>query len=229
MTTPPITPASIARLIDHTLLKPEATRADVAALLAEAALLGTYSVCISPSMLPVSVPDGSGLKVAVVAGFPSGKHTSTVKAAEAAEAVAHGADEVDMVIDIGAAKAHAFDAVQADIAAVRAAVPSPTVLKVIIESAALTDEEIVAVCRAAMTAKADYVKTSTGFHPTGGATEHAVRLMADTVAGQLGVKASGGVRSLDDARRMVAAGATRLGVSGTRAMLTDEGAATGTS
>lgn len=228
MTTPLISPASIARLVDHTLLKPEATKADVTALIAEAVLLGTYSVCISPSMLPVSVPEGSGLKVAVVAGFPSGKHTSMVKATEAAEAVTQGADEVDMVIDIGAAKAHAFDDVQADIAAVRTAVPAPTVLKVIIESAALTDEEIVAVCRAAMAAEADFVKTSTGFHPTGGATEHAVRLMAETVGGQLGVKASGGVRSLEDARRMVAAGATRLGVSGTRAMLADERAGSGT-
>ena len=227
MTATPLSPASIARLIDHTLLKPEATSADVAALIAEAAALGTYSVCISPSMLPVALPAGSELKIAVVTGFPSGKHTSIVKAAEAAEAVANGADEVDMVIDVGAAKSHAFDLLEADIAAVRAAAPKPTVLKVIIESAALSDEEIVGACGAAMAADADFVKTSTGFHPSGGATEHAVRLMAETVAGQLGVKASGGVRSLDDARRMVAAGATRLGVSGTRAML-EEANASGT-
>jgi deoxyribose-phosphate aldolase len=218
-TTP--TPAEIARLIDHTLLKPEATRADVEALVAEAVELGTYSVCVSSSMLPVTVPEGSGLKVAAVTGFPSGKHTSAVKAAEASEAVGHGADEIDMVIDVGAAKAQAFDAVQADIAAVRQAAPAPTVLKVIIESAALSDEEIVAVCRAAAAAGADFVKTSTGFHPSGGATEHAVALMATTVEGKLGVKASGGVRTLDDARRMVAAGATRLGVSGSRALLAD--------
>jgi deoxyribose-phosphate aldolase len=214
-----LTPAAVARLIDHTLLKPEATTADVAALVAEAVELGTYSVCVSPSMLPVAVPDGSGLKVAAVTGFPSGKHTPAVKAAEAAEAVAHGADEIDMVIDVGAAKAHAFDAVQADIAAVRQAAPAPTVLKVIIESAALDDDEIVAVCRAAEAAGADYVKTSTGFHPSGGASEHAVALMSQTVGSRLGVKASGGVRTLDDARRMVAAGATRLGVSGSRALL----------
>lgn len=219
MTTTPVSPASIARLIDHTLLKPEATRADVAALIAEADTLGTYSVCISPSMLPVALPTGSTLKVAVVTGFPSGKHTSAIKSAEAAGAAADGADEVDMVIDVGAAKAHAYDSVQADIEAVRAAVPAPTVLKVIIESAALTDEEIVTVCQAAVAADADFVKTSTGFHPTGGATEHAVELMARTVDGRLGVKASGGVRTLDDARRMIAAGATRLGVSGSRAML----------
>ena len=211
--------ADIARLIDHTLLKPEATRADVDALVAEAVELGTYSVCVSPSMLPLTLPEGSGLKVAAVTGFPSGKHTSAVKAAEAAEAVGHGADEIDMVIDVGAAKAQAFDAVQADIAAVRQAAPAPTVLKVIIESAALSDEEIVAVCRAAAAAGADFVKTSTGFHPSGGATEHAVALMAATVAGRLGVKASGGVRTFADAQRMVAAGATRLGVSGSRALL----------
>jgi deoxyribose-phosphate aldolase len=223
VTATPLSPAAIARLIDHTLLKPEATPADVAALIDEAIALGTYSVCISPSMLPVFRPAGSDLKIAAVAGFPSGKHTSAVKAAEAAEAVANGADEIDMVIDVGAAKSQAFDQVEADIAAVRAAVPKPTVLKVIIEAAALNDEEIIGACRAAMTADADFVKTSTGFHPSGGATEHAVRLMATTVGGRLGIKAAGGIRSLEDARRMVSAGATRLGVSGTRAMLEQAG------
>jgi len=220
---PQLSPAAVARLIDHTLLKPEATAADVAALVAEAVELGTYAVCVSPAMLPVAVPPGSGLKVAAVTGFPSGKHTCAVKAAEAAEAVARGADEVDMVIDVGAAKARDFAGVRGDIAAVRAAVPPPTVLKVIIESAVLTDEEVVGACRAALEAGADFVKTSTGFHPAGGATEHAVRLMAETVGPALGVKASGGVRTLDDARRMVAAGATRLGVSGSRALLGDAG------
>lgn len=206
----------IARHIDHTLLKPEATHADVAAVIAEAAELGTYSVCLSPSMLPVTVP--AGLKVAVVCGFPSGKHTSAVKAAEAAESVTLGADEIDMVIDVGAAKEKDFAAVQADIAAVRAAAPSPTVLKVIIESAALEDDEIVGVCRAAEAAGADFVKTSTGFHPAGGATLYAVELMHATVP-SLQVKASGGVRTAEQARAMIAAGATRLGVSGSRALL----------
>ncbi|MQW75920.1 deoxyribose-phosphate aldolase [Nocardioides sp. dk4132] len=212
-------PADVARTIDHTLLKPEATRADVAALVAEAVELGTYSVCVSPSMLPLDVPAGSDLKVAVVCGFPSGKHTSSVKAAEAAESVQRGADEIDMVIDVGAAREGRFDDVQADIAAVRAAAPAPTVLKVIIESAALDDEQIVAVCRAAVAAGADFVKTSTGFHPAGGATEHAVRLMAETVGDKALVKASGGVRTLEQARTMLAAGASRLGVSGSRALL----------
>ncbi|MBU8815849.1 deoxyribose-phosphate aldolase [Mycolicibacterium goodii] len=228
MTTEPTT-VEIAALIDHTLLKPEATAADVDALIAEALALGTYSVCVSPSMLPIEIPPGHDLKVAAVCGFPSGKHSSAVKAAEAAEAVRHGADEIDMVIDVGAAKAGAFDRVEADIAAVRAAAPAPTVLKVIIESAALTDDEIVAVCRAAVAARADFVKTSTGFHPSGGATVHAVALMARTVADAgLQVKASGGVRTLEAAQAMIAAGATRLGVSGTRALLSAAESQSGT-
>lgn len=225
MTETTLTSADAARLIDHTLLKPEATRADVDALIAEAAELGTYSVCVSPSMLPLVLPEGADLKVAVVAGFPSGKHTSAVKAAEAAEAVRAGADEVDMVIDVGAAVAGDYASLEEDIAAVRQAVPAPTVLKVIIESAALSDDAIVGACKAAESAGADFVKTSTGFHPAGGASEHAVRLMAETVGGRLGVKASGGVRTLADAQKYVAAGATRLGVSGSRALLADSAAA----
>jgi deoxyribose-phosphate aldolase len=122
MTTTPISPAAIAKLVDHTLLKPDATPAEVEALIVEADALETYSICVSPSMLPLSLPAGSQLKVAVVAGFPSGKHTSGVKSAEAAEAVAAGADEVDMVIDIGAAKAHDYESIRADIAAVRSAI-----------------------------------------------------------------------------------------------------------
>jgi deoxyribose-phosphate aldolase len=211
--------ASVARYIDHTLLKPEATTDDVTALIAEAIELGTYSVCVSPSMLPLTIPAGADLRVAVVCGFPSGKHHSSIKAAEAALSIEQGADEIDMVIDIGAAKAGRFDDVQADIAAVRASIPAPKILKVIIESAALTDDEIVGVCTAAVEAGADFVKTSTGFHPTGGATVHAVRLMAHTVGDRAQVKASGGVRSFDDAVAMIEAGATRLGVSGSAAML----------
>lgn len=210
---------ALARYIDHTLLKPEATPADVAALVAEAVQLGTYSVCVSPSMLPLEIPEGSGLKVAVVCGFPSGKHSTEIKTAEALLAVQRGADEVDMVIDIGAAKTGRFDLLEDDIRSVRGVIPAPLVLKVIIESAALTDDEIVGACLAAVAAGADFVKTSTGFHPTGGATVHAVRLMAQTVDGKLGVKASGGVRSFADAVAMIDAGATRLGVSGSAAVL----------
>ncbi len=210
--------AALARMIDHTLLKPEATTADVAALQDEARQLGVLAVCVSPSMLPL---EGSGLVVATVCGFPSGKHTSAVKANEAAIAVAAGADEVDMVIDIGAARSGNWAAIEADICAVRAAVPASHVLKVIIESAALEDAAIVAVCRTAEAAGADFVKTSTGFHPAGGASEHAVRLMANTVGGRLGIKASGGIRTAQQAIGMVAAGATRLGLSASRKILTE--------
>ena len=215
----PITTEQLARYFDHTLLKPEATAADVATLITEADDLWAYSVCVSPSMLPLELPQGSSLKIAVVCGFPSGKHHSSIKAAEAALSVEQGADEVDMVIDIGAAKAGAFDRVEADIAAVRAVIPAPRILKVIIESAALTDDEIVSACLAAQNAGADFVKTSTGFHPSGGTTVHAVRLMAETVGARLGVKASGGIRSYDDAVAMIEAGATRLGVSSSRQVL----------
>jgi deoxyribose-phosphate aldolase len=210
-------PADLAQMIDHTLLRPDATPAEVAALVDEALKVGAYSVCVSPSMLPLAVP--ASLKVATVCGFPSGKHAAVVKAFEAADSVDKGADEVDMVIDVGLAKQGRFDLVEAEIAAVRSAVPSPLILKVIIESASLTDDEIVGCCTAAVAAGADFVKTSTGFSPAGGASVHAVELMSRTVAGRAGVKASGGIRTWDDAVAMVDAGATRLGVSATAAIL----------
>ncbi|MFD3703596.1 deoxyribose-phosphate aldolase [Nocardia sp. NPDC058658] len=210
MTSAPLTRAAVADMIDHTLLAPEATPAEVDALIADARKLGVYAICISPSMLPVRAP---GLVVATVAGFPSGKHHSLVKGAEARLAVDQGAAEVDMVIDVGAALAGDFNAVLADIITVREATAERAVLKVIIESAALTDEAIVGACRAAEQAGADFVKTSTGFHPAGGASVHAVRLMAETVGGRLGVKASGGIRTAEDAAAMIEAGATRLGLS----------------
>lgn len=213
----PTTRAELARFVDHTLLRPEATDDDVARLVAEGAELGVYSVCVSPSMLPLTVPDG--LLVATVCGFPSGKHRRELKAAEAALSVTDGADEVDMVIDVGAVKAGALHRTEAEIAAVRAVVPHGRVVKVIIESAALTDPEIVACCQAAERAGADFVKTSTGFHPAGGASVHAVKLMAETVGGRLGVKASGGIRTTVDAMAMIEAGATRLGLSATAAVL----------
>jgi deoxyribose-phosphate aldolase len=167
-------------------------------------------------MLPVRA---GGLVVAAVAGFPSGKHHSLVKGAEARLAVDQGANEVDMVIDVGAAVAGDYNAVLSDILTVREAMGPTAVLKVIIESAALTDEAIVETCLAAEKAGADFVKTSTGFHPAGGASVEAVRLMADTVGGRLGVKASGGIRTTDAALAMIEAGATRLGLSGSRAVL----------
>ena len=212
----------LAALVDHTLLAPTATKDDVRALLAEARDLGTFSICVSPSMLPLGVDTGE-VKVATVCGFPSGKHTAATKAFEAADSVAAGADEVDMVIDVGLLKSGDVAGTQAEIAAVRASVPAPGVLKVIIESAALTDDEIVAACEAAEAAGADFVTTSTGYHPAGGASAHAVALMARTVGGRLGVKASGGIRTFEAASEMVDAGATRLGLSGTRAVLDGSG------
>jgi deoxyribose-phosphate aldolase len=217
------TASRVARLVDHTLLKPEATPADVAALLADARGLGVLAVCVSPSFLPLAATAGEGstegLVVATVCGFPSGKHASEVKAAEAAAAVAAGADEVDVVIDVGVALSGDVDAVRADIAAVRSAVPAPGVLKVIVESAALPDDVLVAVCRAAEEAGADFVKTSTGFHPSGGASVHAVEVMHATVGGRLGIKASGGIRTAEAAVALLEAGATRLGLSGTASVL----------
>lgn len=216
------TRSQVAALVDHTLLKPEATAAEAAAVVAEAAELGVYAVCVSPSMVPIAAQVGTGLPIAAVAGFPSGKHLPAVKAHEAAQAVASGASEIDMVIDIGAALAGDVDAVRSDIAAVRAAVPT-AVLKVIVESAVLLtlgdDCTLAGVCRAAEDAGADFVKTSTGFHPAGGASVRAVTLMAETLGGRLGVKASGGIRTAADALLMLDAGATRLGLSGTRAVL----------
>lgn len=212
--------ARLARIVDHTLLRPEATRADVAALVVEATELGVLAVCVSPSRLPIELPTGAARPlVATVCGFPTGAHHPEVKAAEAARAVADGADEVDMVLDLAAVRSGAWADVEADVAAVRAVVTPPRVLKVIIESAVLTDAEVVAACLAAEAAGADFVKTSTGFHPAGGASEHAVRLMAATVGGRLGVKASGGIRTTSAALAMVRAGATRLGLSGTAAVL----------
>ncbi|KAA9246154.1 2-deoxyribose-5-phosphate aldolase [Corynebacterium sp. HMSC055G02] len=208
--------ADVAKMIDHTLLKPEATSDQVKALIAEAGKLGTYSICISPSQLPVEVPEG--LHIATVVGFPSGAVKAEIKAAEAARAVADGAEEVDMVINIAFAKEHRFDDLEAEIKAVRDAIPGK-VLKVIIESAALTDEEIIAACKASESAGADFVKTSTGFHPAGGASAHAVKLMRETVGDRLGVKASGGIRDAAAAEEMIAAGASRLGLSSSAAVL----------
>ena len=208
--------AELAKMIDHTLLKPESTAKDVEALIEEGTQLGTFSVCVSPNQLPIEVPEG--LKVAVVCGFPSGAHMPEVKAAEARQSVQLGAQEIDMVVNLKLVKEGKFDEVEADIRAVREA-SEGALLKVIIESAALTDEEIVACCKASEAAGADYVKTSTGFHPAGGASVHAVKLMRDTVGDRLGVKASGGIRDTKTALEMVAAGASRLGLSSSKAIL----------
>ena len=214
-----ISRTELAKMVDHTLLKPEATPDDVAALCAEANDLGVFSVCISPSFLPLA--DGllsPAVATCTVVGFPSGKHHAEIKAAEAARAVADGADEVDMVVDVGAIRAGLWRITEQEVAAVRAATPG-TLLKVILETAALTDDEIVRACAICRDSGADFVKTSPGFHPSGGASVHAISLMANTVGGQLGVKASGGIRTAAAALDLVQAGATRLGLSGTRAVL----------
>jgi deoxyribose-phosphate aldolase len=206
-------------MLDHTLLAPEATAEDVIALCQEATDLGVAAVCVSPSQLPITEGLGVGIDICTVVGFPSGAHQPTVKAHEAEVAIDAGATEIDMVMNLGLAVAGHWDAAREDIAAVRAAVPDSVLLKVIIESAVLSEDEIVAACEAAGAAGADYVKTSTGFHPRGGASVEAVRLMVDTVGGRLGVKASGGIRDAAAALAMVEAGATRLGCSASRAIL----------
>jgi deoxyribose-phosphate aldolase len=215
---------SVAALVDHTLLKPEATEADVLAFLKEAEELQVCAVCVSPIMVATAKSFRTGeYDIATVVGFPSGKHLSVVKAEEARLAVEAGADEIDMVIDIGSALQGDFDAVNADITAVFEAIPDYVLLKVIVESAALLalggEERLVDVCRIAEGAGAHFVKTSTGFHPSGGASVRAVELMARTVGDRLGVKASGGIRTAENAIAMLDAGATRLGLSGTRAVL----------
>jgi deoxyribose-phosphate aldolase len=215
---------SVAAVIDHTLLKPEATAADVVALLQEAEELEVFAVCVSPTMVATAKSFGTGqYDIASVVGFPSGKHLSAIKAEEARLAVAAGADEIDMVIDVGSALDGDFDAVKSDISTVFDATPHYTVLKVIVESAALLalagEQRLVDICRIAEDAGADFVKTSTGFHPSGGASVRAVELMARTVGDRLGIKASGGIRTANDAVAMLEAGATRLGLSGTRAVL----------
>ncbi|WP_102144429.1 deoxyribose-phosphate aldolase [Mycobacterium hubeiense] len=220
----PYTRAAVAARVDHTLLKPEATESDVVTLVEEAAELDVYAVCVSPTMVHVAKSFGSDdLKIASVVGFPSGKHLSAIKAEEARLAVEAGADEIDMVIDVGLALSGFLDEVGSDIQTVSDAIPDQVVLKVIVESAALLnlsgEQRVIDVCRAAEGAGADFVKTSTGFHSAGGASVRAVELMAATVRPRLEVKASGGIRTAADAVAMLEAGATRLGLSGTRAVL----------
>ncbi|HEY0934279.1 MAG TPA: deoxyribose-phosphate aldolase, partial [Trebonia sp.] len=215
-----ITRTALARMIDHTLLAPEATDDDVALLAAEAGRLGVGAICVSPSRLPLAPGVlAPGIAVAAVAGFPSGAHRPAVKAAEAAAAVAAGAGEVDMVIDLGAALQDRWAQVTAEVAAVRAAVGPAVLLKVILETAVIGLDRIGPACQAAEAGGADFVKTSTGFHKAGGATVEAVAAMADAVGGRLGVKASGGVRTAADALAMIAAGATRIGASASAVIL----------
>jgi deoxyribose-phosphate aldolase len=215
-----ITRAELAKMIDHTLLVPEATDADVAKLAQEAGELAVHAICISPSRLPLAPGTlAAGIATACVVGFPSGAHLPATKAAEAAAAVAAGASEIDMVIDLGHALDDRWEAVTAEVAAVRAAIGPDILLKVILETAVIGQGRIAPACQAAEAGGANFVKTSTGFHKAGGATVEAVRAMAAAVGGRLGVKASGGVRTAADALAMIAAGATRIGASSTAAIL----------
>lgn len=210
----------LARLIDHTLLTPEATAAEVESLCAEGVALGVGAVCVSPTMVVAAVAVlPRGFVVASVAGFPSGAHTPLAKAREAEEACAGGAQEIDMVANLALIAQAQWSLFTAEVEAIRSAVGREVVLKVIIESGLWADDQVVNACRAAVAGGADFVKTSTGFHKSGGATTHAVRLMRDTVGLNIGVKASGGVRSLAAALEMIHAGANRIGTSSARTIL----------
>ncbi|MDG5470859.1 deoxyribose-phosphate aldolase [Jeotgalibacillus sp. ET6] len=205
---------NIAKMIDHTLLKPEATKEQVTALCEEASEYGFMSVCVNPSWVRLSseILHKTDVKVCTVIGFPLGASATETKAFETKQAIEDGASEVDMVINIGALKSGQYEAVQQDIQAVTAAAKGKALTKVIIETSLLTDEEKVIACELAVKAGADFVKTSTGFS-TGGATIEDIQLMRKTVGPDIGVKASGGVRSTEDASNMVEAGATRIGAS----------------
>lgn len=205
----------LAAKIDHTLLKADATRADILRVCEEAKTYHTASVCVNAFWVPVVAKAlaGSGVKTCCVVGFPLGAMSSAAKAFEAREAVAAGAQEVDMVLNVGLARGGEWDAVEADIAAVVQAAGQATV-KVILETCLLTDAQKRRACEAAKAAGAGFVKTSTGFS-AGGATEADVRLMREAVGPEMGVKASGGIRTREDAERMLAAGANRIGASAT--------------
>jgi len=208
-------PADLAQFIDHTLLKPDATAADIDELCSEAVEHGFASVCINPSWVKRAAAKvaGSPVRVASVVGFPFGATTPEIKAMEARRAIRDGASEIDMVINIGALRSGDYDVVKRDISMVSDACHESGALnKVIIEASLLTDEEKVIASGLAKEAKADFVKTSTGFGP-GGATVFDVALMREAVGPKLGIKAAGGIRTADDLREMVAAGATRIGAS----------------
>jgi deoxyribose-phosphate aldolase len=208
-------PAGVASMIDHTLLKPDASRANIEELCREAAQFKFATVCVNPTWVALSARRlaGSGVGVCSVVGFPLGATTADVKGYETQRAIFDGAREIDMVINVGALKSGDLRVVERDIAAVTEPCRACGALsKVIIEAALLTDDEKVTACTLAKAAGADYVKTSTGFGP-GGATAADVALMRRVVGAEMGVKAAGGVRDLDGMKAMIAAGATRVGAS----------------
>ena len=196
--------------------------ADVERLCAEAVDLQVGAICISPSHLPLSkglLP--SSIKTAAVVGFPSGAHNPVVKSREAQQACEHGANEIDMVVNLALVSSANWSAITDEVLAVRTAIPSGVILKVIIESSLWSDEQIIALCSAAVQGGADFVKTSTGFHKSGGASIASVQLMRKTVGETIGVKASGGIRTYADAIAMIDAGASRIGASASRLILAE--------
>ena len=205
---------NLAKYVDHTLLKPDATREQIKTLCEEAAEYDFASVCVNPFWVSYAaeILADAKAKVCTVIGFPLGANTTETKVFETTNAIENGAEEIDMVINVGALKNKEYDIVEQDIAAVVKASHPKAIVKVIIETCLLTDEEIVKACKLSVAANADFVKTSTGFS-TGGATPKDVKLMKDTVKDNAFVKASGGVRSKEDAFTMIEMGADRLGTS----------------
>ena len=204
----------IAQYIDHTLLKPQASEEDVIKICDEAKEYGFASVCVNAyyTSLVKRELEGTSVKTCVVVGFPLGATTKEVKAFEAKQAIENGAQEIDMVINVGAVKSNKYDVIKEDIKAVVDASSGKALVKVILETCLLTDEEKVKVCEIAKEVGANFVKTSTGFS-TGGATVHDIKLMRETVGKEMGVKASGAVRTAEDAKAVIEAGASRIGAS----------------
>lgn len=217
-----MTDVELNRLIDHTLLRPEATAEDIRRVCAEAIQHRFFSVCVNTYYVPLVAAEleGSPVKVCSIAGFPLGAVNTAVKAFEAERAVAAGADEIDMVLNIGALKSNAHDAVRDDIAGVVAACGEGAIVKVIIEAALLTDDEKRTACRLAVEAGARFVKSSTGFGPPGAAVRD-IEIMRAAVGSDIGVKASAGIRTAVFALELVAAGATRIGTSAGLAIMAE--------
>jgi deoxyribose-phosphate aldolase len=211
---------NISSMIDHTLLKPDATKEDIKKLCDEAKEYKFFSVCINPQYVRLAKKclNGSNVKVATVIGFPLGSNTKEVKAFEAQDAINNGADELDMVINIGALKDKEYDTVKDDIKAVVTTAKGKALVKVIIETCLLEKEEKIAACKLALEAGADFVKTSTGFS-TGGAKVEDIKLMKEVVKDKMGIKASGGIRDTKTALAMIEAGATRIGASSSIAIV----------
>ena len=218
---------NIAKMIDHTILKPNVTDADVIKVCDEAKEYGFFSVCVNPYFVPLVAKElkGTDVKVTSVIGFPLGANTTEMKAYEAKKAVEDGANEIDMVLNVSALKDQKYDFVKNDIAAVVEAIKGKAILKVILETCLLTKDEIVKASELSKEAGAQFVKTSTGFS-TGGATAEDVALMKKTVGDALEVKASGGVRDYATAKAMVDAGATRIGASASVEIATNSGTST---